>query len=393
MYMVMRKTDSLQQDQRGFASIVIALILIVILALLTVGFAELSRREQQNALDKQLANQAYYAAESGVNDITNIINQAFANQSNLAFTGITLGTLNGVDPNTCLNQQPAKILPSQLPNNVINSTYNVLYSCALLDMHPNSLLKSQLSPNSSWNISFSTNESSPGPAASLSSLTFNWSSATSKKPRVSGGFPPVSSWNSQAVLKVSITPLGDMSRSGLLNNTFSTFLYPQNGGGSTPYAPPQVPVVKSTCSGTPSNCSVTITGLEANPASSPGESYLITLTDYYDTSNISVTNAKDTNGAGLDFYDGQAQVDVTGKDKDVLKRIQVRVPLGTQNVLPGYALQAQDVCKRQDTAPVVPTNPNGTTYETAGPIPTVTPSPANDDGQDPCSFKGNLPLF
>ena len=55
-------------NEEGFASIVIALILIIVLSLLTIGFAQLARREQQTALSKQLANQAQYAAESGIND-------------------------------------------------------------------------------------------------------------------------------------------------------------------------------------------------------------------------------------------------------------------------------------------------------------------------------------
>ena len=57
-----------QPDQRGFAAIVVALVLILVLSLLTIGFAELMRHEQRSALDKQLSSQAYYAAESGVND-------------------------------------------------------------------------------------------------------------------------------------------------------------------------------------------------------------------------------------------------------------------------------------------------------------------------------------
>src|SRR5487761_1517319 len=64
-----RTKSNIRQSQQGFASIVIAIVLVTVLALITTGFAQLSRREQQTALDKTLTNQAYYAAESGINDV------------------------------------------------------------------------------------------------------------------------------------------------------------------------------------------------------------------------------------------------------------------------------------------------------------------------------------
>src|SRR5882724_3022558 len=54
--------------EAGFAALIIGIILVLILGLLTIGFAQLVRHEQSSALDKQLSSQAYYAAESGVND-------------------------------------------------------------------------------------------------------------------------------------------------------------------------------------------------------------------------------------------------------------------------------------------------------------------------------------
>ena len=64
----MQRPTNTKLDEHGFASIVIALILIIVLALFTIGFAQLARREQQTALDSQKATQAQYAAESGINN-------------------------------------------------------------------------------------------------------------------------------------------------------------------------------------------------------------------------------------------------------------------------------------------------------------------------------------
>jgi hypothetical protein len=379
----MLKRNNRQLDQQGFASIVIALVLILVLALLTVGFAELARREQQNTLDKQLATQAYYAAESGVNDITHLIKLALANSTDPTYHP-SLSELTAVDPNQCLESQSVPNLPS----NIVDPTYDVKYTCVLLNLHPPSLLKSPISANSAWNLSFSTSESSGASPAPLKKLTVNWQSVGGKGPRATGGFTSAGSWNAMAALQVNITPLAQLDRPSLLNNTYTAYLYPSSGGGGTTIYTPsgslaQAPVVNASgCSVGSHTCSVTIDGINVL-GSVANESYLVTILDYYDTSTISITNAVDANGAALNFTDGQAQIDATGKDKDVLKRIQVHIPInGAANTLPSYAIQAQDICKRLDT------QPGGTTYESAGSGATPTSLP---DGNDPCSFDGNIP--
>src|SRR6056297_3601709 len=58
----------MRNNQAGFVSIIVASILMVIMTLITIGFTQLMQREQRQALDRQLSTQAYYAAESGIND-------------------------------------------------------------------------------------------------------------------------------------------------------------------------------------------------------------------------------------------------------------------------------------------------------------------------------------
>src|ERR1039458_10050844 len=71
------RLTKIKDDQSGFASIVIASVIILVLSLITVGFAQLMQREQRSALDRQLSSQAYYAAESGINDAVSAINSGF----------------------------------------------------------------------------------------------------------------------------------------------------------------------------------------------------------------------------------------------------------------------------------------------------------------------------
>ena len=60
-------------DQKGMAAILITLIMMIVISLIVLGFAQITRHDQQQALDKQLSTEAFYAAESGINDAINAI--------------------------------------------------------------------------------------------------------------------------------------------------------------------------------------------------------------------------------------------------------------------------------------------------------------------------------
>jgi hypothetical protein len=366
----MRKINNLQRDQAGFASIVIALILIIVLALITVGFAELARREQQNALDKQLSSQAYYAAESGVNDVDQAILQSIKSPSGTPTTpslaSLTPAPSGLLNPNQCLESQTGLDTDlSKLPSNTLGPAVNgVTYSCILLNLQPPQLAKTPLSADTTWTNIFGTTG-----GGALSALTINWGSLTNKPARTSGGFTPrngsPTNWNSPAVLQVSITPLGNLNRTALINNTFTTYLYPQCSGSNiatynSQSVSQQVPIVN----GNGTKCSSgTYSATINNLSGTVGESYVINVLDYYDDSSVSISNATDGTGP-LDFTNAQALIDVTGRAKNVLRRIQVHVPLNQPGPTPAYTVEGQNICKRFDTAPVIPgSNPGGTNFD------------------------------
>lgn len=106
-------------NQRGATAIMISMFFIVIITLVTVSYATIVRREQTATLDRNLASQAQYVAESGVNSVRAYIaqqrlaNQPVASNSNcnpLAALGSDLTTdfssLSGVK-NTCLTWNTA----------------------------------------------------------------------------------------------------------------------------------------------------------------------------------------------------------------------------------------------------------------------------------------------
>lgn len=359
------KPKTLTQHQDGFASIVIALVLVLIMSLLSIGFAQLARREQQSALSKQLATQAYYAAESGVNDVVKAIPQIEA--------GLKTGSLSASEINKkkCL---PPNVLGSILagPSNydAVNSATGVSYSCVLLDVQPSNLVWTEVPNEAARHSRFTT-------TAGLDEFTVKWSSTTGKtnyRP-ISADLSPAtdSKWNSPAVIQMSLTKLGAsnaFNRDYMIQNNFTAYLYPSTSGGTVTYstaAADQGKIIGGNCQ-SDGLCSVKIEGI----GGSANEYYLIRLITFYDETNITIDGAKTPGDINVNFVDGQAKIDVTGRARNVLKRMQVRVSLtgGTDSNCqigctidqPEYSLEAQDICKRLATYPTNGANPALTQY-------------------------------
>jgi Tfp pilus assembly protein PilX len=345
MKTLMIKSDR-QTDERGFASIVIALTLVLILALLTVGFAQLTRREQRSALNKQLATQAYYAAESGIEDVAADIKSGQITTNN---TGCTPTIADMTKP---YYSKPTSPLSNQLA---------VGYTCLSVNLDPTVLEYSNFGDGSYHTITFSS------AAAAVDTLKVSWTSTTTGKTAtggVIGGLKQKSAWNDPALMEVSITPLNNLTRAALVNGNFTVYGYPINGGSldNAPYgfstSPQEGTIHAANCIG--STCSFTITGLSGSGAGVGP--YLLHLTDHYDQSNVKVTGT-DINGVALKFHGAQAVIDSTGRARGVLKRLQVHVPLTDSPLLPNYAIEATEVCKRIATTPSSDTfvQPNGST--------------------------------
>lgn len=317
-------TNQTNNDQQGFASLVIGLVLIVVLALLTIGFAQLTRHEQQQALNKQLATQAYYAAETGINDVVDSIKQGYLTDSTTF-----------VNTDECLSAVPNA--SGSYDSTIGPPENNVSYSCPIVSLKTVDLVK-DLPINSGVTAVTSAN---PG----LNSLTIKWTSATGKTGTGPGNFTYSGSWNSPAVIQFSITPLSAVDRQSLINNTFVTYLYPSTSASSATYTTSysgSAPIARGACSS--GTCNATINGI---PTTGP---YLIHMYGLYDSSSVTITGSGP--GGSVVFSGDQAKIDVTGKAKNVLKRLQVRVPLDSSRSLANYAVEAQNICKRIVASPV-----------------------------------------
>lgn len=347
------RLQKLKTNEQGFASIVIALILIVVLALLTVGFAQLARREQQNALDKQLSTQAYYAAESGINDAYRAI------KSTNPATQLTTS-----DPTTCLTSIPGAT------SNVLDATSGAQYTCVLVDLKPKALMK-EIDADTAWSTAFVA-------SATPDTLTISWSTRDSKAPSTDTQHkftPQGAAWNHPAVMQFSLTQLDHLDRASLESKNFTVFLYPSTDTAASPaYSTAlsdQGNVVPGGCTSAGA-CKVTING--GFPVGVT--SYLLHMYGYYDDSDVTITGTTGINP--LTFSDSQAVIDSTGQARNVLKRLQVHVPIFPQNDLPSYVLQAQNICKRFST---YPTSPSASQNDVS--LPSV---PGGFDANTPCNL-------
>jgi hypothetical protein len=86
-------TSPRNKRQEGLVAIFVVSIIVIILALITTGFTKIMNREFRQSIDRELATQAHYAAESGLNDARAYVSNAVKNND-----------IDSVDTNgQCLN--------------------------------------------------------------------------------------------------------------------------------------------------------------------------------------------------------------------------------------------------------------------------------------------------
>jgi Tfp pilus assembly protein PilX len=293
--------------QAGMVAILVTMILMIVISLIVLGFAQISRRNQRQALDRQLSTQAFYAAETGVNDAADLIK-----------TAVEAGTAVASKPDC--TSTGGGFYTTLAP--VIDGTNKVQYTCLIVDPTPTSLAYSDVGTTS-------TIVPLTAVSGTISTIHLTWQSKDDSATPATGcptdmtELPTTSAWTcGYGVLRFDLVPTtGSLSFSGLQSSTMTSFVIPLSSGAATAN-----PIGYSTggannrlgviCSST--NCTLTINGL------SQSQYYMRISSLYKDVSlQINATNAA---GGPVSLAGAQAVIDATGKARDVLRRIQVRVP-------------------------------------------------------------------
>ncbi len=333
------KNSARHSSQAGMVAIMTTMILMIVISLIVLGFAQVSRRNERQALDRQLSTQAFYAAETGVNDAAEVLKAA-----------IDAGTPLE-DKSTCTSTSGVGFYGALDPD--IDDVNNVEYTCLLVDTTPPSLVYSSVG---------NTGTVIPITAASgnIASLKLTWMSkdGTSTPANncptsaAAGTLPAASSWGTcgYGLLRFDLVPTAGSTHtlSSLQAATMTTFLVPLRP------AQPDTDVINYSTGGANNRFGVSCDNTNCNftinfPA--PSNEYYLRVRSIYKNVSLQVEAYTAINGGGslVSLSGTQALVDATGKAEDVLRRIQVRVPLAgsSTNLLSDYAIQSNEaLCKR-----------------------------------------------
>ncbi len=345
------KLNNIRNDERGIVAIFSALILMVVISIIVIGFSQVARREATDALNRQLSTTASYAAESGINDAYSLVNYY---QSQSATIPATLSS--------CTSGPYV-----QGTSNVLNAATGDTYTCLSINPLPPTIRSSGGSGTSQV---YDLTSNSGG--FNALDISYTNTGSTAYKPSfcpASPNFTKISNWPSTCppVLQIDLVPIPTaptpFSEAQLANSVRTIYLYPIN-------AAPSAPVVMSTiqsgkiynvgCS--PATCDFKLSNMTAWSSGfyPPGvNEYYLKVGRVYNGANITFSGTINCLCAtAVQFKNSQAQIDVTGKagqSTPVLRRTQVSVDIGstvtsTGNPIPpvpANAIQTDStLCKR-----------------------------------------------
>lgn len=325
----------MRSNQDGIVAIVVAITITIIISLMILAISQNANREQRQALDRQLSDQAFYNAESGINDVTNYLYTT---------------PLAPIDEDKCLS------LTSKIAYDLDDPSGTNKYTCLLYNKAPKTIIYDSLSLSSPKVVPIQPVNEADNPVT-LASLTLSWDDANDRNASIiddcnfMGGAPELPTKCDHGGLRLEIVSLaGADKRDTIRQRSFSAFLLPTTSSTTSSnlsisplsYPDSQGIISPSKCANSPvagaRRCSKTITDINL-------PSLFLSLRSLYRPVSLTISG-KDTNGNEVRFKNTQIVIDSTGKASDVLRRVQVRVPATSQYSYPGFALQSRDsICK------------------------------------------------
>lgn len=334
---------STQRKQTGIVSITVTLVLMLVISMIVLGFAQVSRREQRQSLDRHLSTQAYFAAESGVNDVIDVLRNAPPGSN--------------YEKASCNNPSENNLYRNLQYS--ISTSDQVSYTCVLVTTEVQFLRTTLANDGAATGLPLYPK------TGTMASLRLRWTPTGASAFTVancSGSANPTTltansaaSWRCPfGLLRVDLVPLtpagirrgSTAPGDGLLGSQKALFLYPTNTAGPATYSlvtTPSGSIRRMQCTAT--DCTATISGL------APASNYGIRAMAVYAGGTLEITALDALNNTVL-LTNAQAQIDVTGKAQDILRRLQVRVPLNANHSGANYALESgSSICKRFGSAP------------------------------------------
>ena len=312
--MRIQRTTSIQKDERGLAAIIVTVMLMTVISLIVLSFVQVSRREQVQTLDNQLATQAFYAAESGIN----------LAQSKLALV-TTPKTTCGPDSNFTATDYN------------ISADGSVRITCLLINKNVPDIIFQDVNGTSRVSLLKSLS------GAPFTNIYVSWQAQSSNtisgcSATDAGRFPTSSgadTWNcNQPLLRLDLVPVAGtvLNATALTANQFTTYLHPINSGTK----PTAFNYSDSTGANigriSATSCTTNITTYKqfcvARIAINtvPSSAYALRLMGVYGSATVSISGSTATETNAV-LTEGQVEVDATASAVDIIKRIQTRVSL------------------------------------------------------------------
>jgi Tfp pilus assembly protein PilX len=283
-------------NQKGMSSILFAMVFIIILSLLSIGFATLVRRDQRESLDKTLSYQAQYAAESAINRKVEEIKQGTAATDEPNCQTISYSS---TDPNTSASAEVTCITwKSEVEEVVVDSVSSDAYSA---------LVKADGPSDNAIEIIWNNKEGDPN----------NVYPSTSSLPTVNSGNKPI--------IRVAYGPQNDISLTQVV------YLVPSSGGGSYFVGPSDGEVLSTGCSGA-DECRVRLQVAAAGIFNSVG--YYVSISSIGNNATVKLKTCSGNGSCGK-IVGVQAEIDATAIAQDVIKRVRARVALQEQTYAGG----------------------------------------------------------
>lgn len=345
--MIKKQHQNLRNNEQGIVSIVLTVFVLIVLSLVVVAFSQNTRREQRQSLDRQLSAQAFYAAESGINQVMHMIN---TNDP----------AVNGVPEVTDCNDSrfaDKKILDS---NAETGGQDAFSLSCMLFNRTPYDIQWGAVDTRRGELVSLHTTSND------LNKLKITWTKSEggngsygacpAASPTLESSYPQDCS---AGMLRVMLVPYanGDSS-DALYNRSYTVFLKPtrngaeqgffrQHGSGSAE-ANTQGNIVSAKCTDN-GRCEAIINDLPI------GGNLFMQIRSIYHANAVDISGQNVSNEP-LKFDQAQVKIDVTGRASDVVRRVQVRKPLLEDYVMPASVIDSfSGVCKRLGVYPRVGT--------------------------------------
>jgi Tfp pilus assembly protein PilX len=328
-------------NETGVISIITVVLLAMVLTLITTAFVKSATSNQRQALDTQLSTQAFYAAESGINDAISIL------KNNLA------------DPTTDMNTENCTTFLSVIQNNTdllgsnpdkLESNSNIQYTCVLVNNKQSVL---EVTEGDSAIFKIQADDSSV-----IDQLSISWGAGRTVPTGTAAELYDQSSWRKEngqdkdrvALIRLTFYYPSSLDRANLVSDQKTFFLRPVRALGASEInvsSSNDAAVIGVNCQINNGPCSLKLMGI-ASLTGNNIDNFYIRMTAIYDTFDTSGASIMAYNSGGIqkNLIGAQYSIDVTGRANDVYRRVKIRIPITPQDFPDAVVKSASDLCKQ-----------------------------------------------